>query len=63
MNAIIISAGSGKRISKDDKDIPKSMVKVNGQPILKYQLSILKYKFSNLKSKSKLSNINFKIPA
>jgi len=42
MNAIIIAAGSGKRISKEGKDIPKSMVKVNGQPIIKYQLSALK---------------------
>jgi len=42
MNAIIIAAGSGKRISKDVKDIPKSMVKVNGQPIIKYQLLALK---------------------
>ena len=42
MNAIIIAAGSGKRISKDVKDIPKSMVKVNGQQIIKYQLSALK---------------------
>ena len=42
MNAIIIAAGSAKRISKDVKDIPKSMVKVNGQPIIKYQLSALK---------------------
>ena len=42
MNAIIIAAGSGKRISKDVEDIPKSMVKINGQPIIKYQLSALK---------------------
>ena len=42
MNAIIIAAGSGKRISKDVKDIPKSMVKVNKKPIIEYQLSVLK---------------------
>jgi len=42
MNAIIIAAGSGKRISNDTKNIPKSMVKVNGKPIIEYQLSVLK---------------------
>ena len=42
MNAIIIAAGSGKRISNDVKNIPKSMVKVNGRPIIEYQLSVLK---------------------
>ena len=42
MNAIIIAAGSGKRISDDVKNIPKSMVKVNGKPIIEYQLSVLK---------------------
>ena len=42
MNAIIIAAGSGKRISKDLKNTPKSMVKVNGKPIMEYQLSVLK---------------------
>jgi len=42
MNAIIIAAGSGKRISNDAKNIPKSMVKVNGKPIIEYQLDVLK---------------------
>jgi len=42
MNAIIIAAGSGKRISKDVKNIPKSMVKVNGKSIIEYQLKVLK---------------------
>jgi len=41
MNAIIIAAGSGKRISNDVKNIPKSMVKVNGRSIIEYQLSVL----------------------
>ena len=41
MNAIIIAAGSGKRISNDTKNIPKSMVKVNGKSIIEYQLSVL----------------------
>jgi len=42
MNAIIIAAGSGKRISKEVKNIPKSMVKVNGKSIIEYQLKVLK---------------------
>ena len=33
MNAIIIAAGSGKRIGKDVKDLPKSLVTVNGKPV------------------------------
>ena len=41
MNEIIIAAGSGKRISDDVKNIPKSMVKVNGKPIIEHQLSVL----------------------
>ena len=42
MKAIIIAAGSGKRISKNVKNVPKSMVLVNGKPIIKYQISVLK---------------------
>jgi len=42
MNAIIIAAGSGKRINKDLKKIPKSLVKVNEKPIIEYQISVLK---------------------
>ncbi len=42
MNAIIIAAGSGKRISTEVKNIPKSMVKVNGKSIIEYQLKVLK---------------------
>ena len=41
MNAIIIAAGSGKRISNKVKNTPKSMVKVNGIPIIEHQLSVL----------------------
>ncbi|BDQ31794.1 sugar nucleotidyltransferase [Nitrosopumilus zosterae] len=42
MNAIIIAAGSGKRISNEVKDIPKSMVKVNEKSIIEHQISVLK---------------------
>lgn len=41
MKAIIIAAGSGKRISENVKHTPKSLVKVNGKPILEYQLTTL----------------------
>ena len=41
MNAIIIAAGSGKRISDNVSNIPKSMVQINGKPIIEYQLSVL----------------------
>ena len=42
MNAIILAAGSGKRISKDVKDLPKSLLTVNGKPIITYQIQALK---------------------
>ncbi|WP_428324946.1 NTP transferase domain-containing protein [Nitrosopumilus sp.] len=42
MNAIIIAAGSGKRISNDVKNTPKSLVKINEKAIIEYQLSTLK---------------------
>ena len=38
MNAIIIAAGSGKRISEDVKDLPKSLLMVNGKPIIVHQI-------------------------
>lgn len=41
MNAIIIAAGSGKRINKEVENTPKSLVKVNGKSIIEYQLSAL----------------------
>ena len=42
MNAVIIAAGLGKRIGNHVKNIPKTMVKVNGKSIIEYQLSALK---------------------
>ena len=42
MNAIIIAAGSGKRISNEVKNTPKSLVKINGKEIIEYQLEVLK---------------------
>jgi L-glutamine-phosphate cytidylyltransferase len=42
MNAIIIAAGSGKRIGKEVENTPKSMVRVNGKSIISYQIDVLK---------------------
>tara|TARA_A100001037_G_scaffold153393_1_gene138504 strand:+ start:309 stop:1070 length:762 start_codon:yes stop_codon:yes gene_type:complete len=42
MNAIIIAAGSGKRISKDVESTPKSLINVNGKSIINYQIEILR---------------------
>ena len=42
MNAIIIAAGSGKRISSDVKSTPKSLIDVNGKSIINYQIEALK---------------------
>ena len=42
MNAIIIAAGSGKRIGGESSKIPKSMILVNKKPIIEYQISVLK---------------------
>lgn len=41
MKAIIIAAGSGKRINSKVKKLPKSMIPVNGKPILEHQISTL----------------------
>jgi L-glutamine-phosphate cytidylyltransferase len=42
MNAIIIAAGSGQRISNDIKSTPKSLININGKPIINYQIEVLK---------------------
>ena len=42
MNAIIIAAGSGKRISDTVKNIPKSLIEINGKPIIDYQINALR---------------------
>jgi len=42
MNAIIIAAGSGKRISDTLKNIPKSLIEINGKSIVDYQILALK---------------------
>ena len=42
MNAIILAAGSGKRIVENVKGLPKSLLMVNGKPIIAYQIQALK---------------------
>ena len=42
MDAIIIAAGSGKRISDEVKSTPKSLINVNGKPIINFQIEALR---------------------
>jgi len=42
MNAIIIAAGSGKRIGSAVKNVPKSLIEINGKRIIEYQIDALK---------------------
>jgi len=41
MKALILAAGLGSRLKGNTKSIPKALVKVNGLPILHYQLNAL----------------------
>ena len=67
MNAIIIAAGSGKRISDDVKSTPKSLVNINGKPIIEYQIEVLKKNGINdiviirgkYGDKFKIKNVNY----
>tara|TARA_B100000029_G_scaffold378776_1_gene373567 strand:- start:72 stop:815 length:744 start_codon:yes stop_codon:yes gene_type:complete len=42
LNAIIIAAGSGKRISKEIINTPKSLIRVNKKSIIEHQIDVLK---------------------
>lgn len=42
MKAIILAGGKGERLSPFTKDCPKGMVKIEGKPILEYQIEWLK---------------------
>jgi|APSaa5957512535_1039671.scaffolds.fasta_scaffold01680_11 L-glutamine-phosphate cytidylyltransferase len=42
MKAIIIAAGSGKRLGNKTKKIPKGLLEINGKTILERQIEILK---------------------
>ena len=41
MKAIIIAAGTGKRIGENIKETPKSLIQVTGKPIIEYQIDVL----------------------
>ena len=41
MKAVILAAGRGSRLGKITEKKPKSLVEVNGKPILEYQLEAL----------------------
>ena len=42
MQAVIMAGGKGTRLSSVTKDTPKPMVKINGKPLLQYQIENLK---------------------
>ena len=42
MKAIILAGGKGERLRPFTDDCPKGMVKIEGKPILEYQLDWLK---------------------
>ena len=67
MKAIIIAAGSGKRISENFANTPKSLIQVNGKSIISKQMSILNSNGVNeiiiitgpFKEKFSFSNVKF----
>ena len=42
MKVVIIAGGKGTRISSITSEIPKSMIKVNGKPVLEHQIELAK---------------------
>lgn len=42
MKLIILAAGSGKRLMPYTNGVPKCMVKINGIPLIRYQLQVIK---------------------
>ena len=55
-SAIILAAGLGTRMKEFTKEIPKSLIKVNGKPMIDYAIEILEC----LKIKNIYINIHFK---
>ena len=48
-SAIILCGGKGTRLGSIGKKIPKTLVKIQGEEILKYILShLIKYRFDNI---------------
>jgi len=42
MKAIILAGGKGTRLMPLTKDTPKPMIKIDGKPVLEYQINVLK---------------------
>ena len=67
MKAIIIAAGSGKRISENFANTPKSLIQVNGKSIISKQIAVLNSNGINeiiiitgpFKEKFSFSNVKF----
>ena len=55
-SAVILAAGFGSRMKEFTKVIPKSLIKVNGKPMIDYAIDILE----SLKIKNIYINIHFK---
>ncbi len=55
-SGIILAAGLGTRMKEFTKEIPKSLIKVNGRPMIDYAINILE----SLKIKNIYINIHFK---
>ena len=47
MIAIILAAGSGTRISKYTKNIPKGLLQINGKSVIQRQIDLFKKKKIN----------------
>lgn len=42
MKAVIMAGGKGTRIASVADDVPKPMIKINGIPILEYEIECLR---------------------
>ena len=42
MKTVIMAGGKGTRVKSVSKEIPKSLLKLNGKPVLQHQLECLK---------------------
>ena len=41
MKAVIIVGGKGKRLGKISKNLPKALIRIDGKPLLEYQINLL----------------------
>ena len=42
MKGVVLAGGLGTRLGLHDKNLPKSLVNINGEPFIKYQFEFLK---------------------